>query len=217
MARIAILGGTGPEGVGLAMRLAHIGEEIVVGSRQVSRAADAAAQISAAVPTARVSGDVNEAIIDGADYVVLGFPFEGLAPFLTQNGDKLSGKIVIDIINPLVVKRGVFSVPPVPEGSAGELAQQLAPQARVVGAFKTLSAEHLKELHEPLHGDVLLCGADGEAKQVVSELVRRIPNLRPLDAGAMVNSRAIEHITALLLNLNRRYKATTSIQILGID
>lgn len=217
MARIAILGGTGPEGVGLAMRLAQAGEEIVVGSRQASRATDAAAQISAAVPGARVSGDVNEAVVGDADYVVLSFPFEGLTPFLTEHGDKLSGKIVIDIINPLVVKRGVFSVPPVPEGSAGELAQQLAPKARVVAAFKTLSAEHLKEVHEPLHGDVLLCGADAEAKQVVAELVRRIPNLRPLDAGAMVNSRAIEHITAMLLNLNRRYKATTSIQILGID
>jgi NADPH-dependent F420 reductase len=217
MARIAILGGTGPEGVGLAIRLAHIGEEIVVGSRQVSRAAEAAAQISAAVPAARVSSGVNEDIVASADYVVLSFPFEGLAPFLSQHADKLDGKIVIDIINPLMVKKGVFSVPPVPEGSAGELAQLMAPKARVVGAFKSLSAEHLKELHEPLAGDVLLCGADEEAKRVVAELVRRIPNLRPLDAGAMINSRAIEAITALILNLNKRYKAVTSVQILGID
>ncbi len=217
MGRIAILGGTGPEGVGLAMRLACAGEEIVVGSRQASRAAEAAARISAAVPGAHVSGDTNEVVVAGADYVVLGFPFEGLAPFLTAHGDLLAGKIVIDIINPLTVRRGVFSVPPIPEGSAGELAQKLAPKARVVGAFKTLSAEHLQELDEPLVGDVLLCGEDETAKQEVARLVRRIPHLRPLDAGAIVNSRAIEGITALLLNLNRRHKAVTSIQILGID
>ncbi len=217
MARIAILGGTGPEGLGLAMRLAHVGEEIVVGSRQANRATEAAARIAAAVPGARVSGDINEAVVADADYVVLSFPFEGLAPFLTEHGHKLSGKIVIDIINPLIARRGVFSVPQIPAGSAGELAQQLAPEARVVGAFKTLSAEHLQELDHPLAGDVLLCGADEGAKQEVAQLVRRIPNLRPLDAGAIVNSRAIEGITALLLNLNRRYKATTSIQILGID
>jgi predicted dinucleotide-binding enzyme len=132
------------------MRLAHVGEEIVVGSRQASRATEAAARITAAVPGARVSGDVNEAVMADADYVVLAFPFEGLAPFLTEHANKLSGKIVIDIINPLTVRRGVFSVPQVPEGSAGELAQHLAPQARVVGAFKTLSAEHLQELGTPL-------------------------------------------------------------------
>ncbi len=217
MARIAILGGTGPEGIGLAMRLAQVGEEILVGSRQASRAAEAAAQIAAAVPGARVSGGINEEIVGGAAYAVLSFPFAGLAPFLSAHAHTLSGKIVIDIINPLTVRRGVFSVPQVPEGSAGELAQQLAPQARVVSAFKTLSAEELQELHQPLHGDVLLCGADEAAKQEVADLVRRMPTLRPLDAGAMVNSRAIEGITALLLNLNRRYKAITSIQILGID
>ncbi len=217
MARIAILGGTGPEGLGLAMRLAQAGEDVVVGSRQTSRAAEAAARVGAAVPGARVAGGVNEAVIADADYVVLSFPFDGLAPFLREHADKLSGKIVIDIINPLTVRRGVFSVPQVAEGSAGELAQHLAPHARVVGAFKTLSAEHLQELDKPLAGDVLLCGADEGAKQDVARLVRRIADLRPLDAGAMINSRAIEGITALLLNLNRRYKATTSIQILGID
>lgn len=217
MARIAILGGTGPEGVGLAMRLAQLGEPVVIGSRQASRAVEAAAKIAAAVPSARVSGGTNEVVVTDADYVVLGFPFAGLAPFLAEHAAALAGKIVIDIINPLVMRRGVFSVPQFPEGSAGELAQQMAPQARVVSAFKTLSAEHLQELHEPLTGDVILCGEDETAKQEVAQLVRRIPNLRPLDAGAMINSRAIEAITAMLLNLNRRYKAVTSIQILGID
>jgi NADPH-dependent F420 reductase len=217
MAGIAILGGTGPEGVGLAMRLAHIGEQILVGSRETARAADAASHIAAAVPGARVSGGINEVIAADAEYVVLSFPFDGLAPFLAAHGDKLAGKIVIDIINPLAVRRGVFSVPQIPEGSAGELTQQMAPKARVVGAFKTLSAEHLREVHEPLAGDVILCGEDQAAKDEVAQLVRRIPNLRPLDAGTMINSRAIEAMTALLLNLNRRYKATTSVQILGID
>lgn len=192
------------------------GEEILIGSRQAERAEAAAVEVRSTVPGARVRGDRNEAVIPGAELVALCFPFSGVEPLLSAQGEALAGKIVIDAINPLVVRKGVFGLQPVPDGSAGLMIQRLAPQARVVGAFKTISAEHLRHLSEPLHGDVFLCSDDAEAKQIVEQLVRRIPNLRPLDAGPLAATATVEGITAMLLNLNRRYKAVTSMQVVGI-
>ncbi len=220
MARIAFLGGTGPEGLGLAARCAVVGEEVVIGSRQRERADAAATQLrerlSAHTPTARVTGAENAHAIDGADIVMLCMPFAGMEPVLRELAPRLHGKILVDVVNPLVRKRGQFISEPVPAGSAGELAQQLVPEAPVVGAFKNLSAEELLELEHPLEGDVLLCGEHPEAKQRISDLVGRIPRLRAVDAGGLANSAALEAITALLMNVNRRYKATTSIRILGL-
>lgn len=217
MARIAVIGGTGPQGMGLALRLAQAGEALIIGSRQAARASEAAASIAARVPTAKVRGDSNEAVIRDADIAVLCLPFDGVRDFLAANGAALAGKIAIDVINPLVVKKGVFSLLPVPEGSAGQLVQQLAPAARVVGAFKTISAERLERLDTPMDGDVLLCGDDHAATNEVAALVRRIPNLRPIDTGGLANSGLIEGLTALLLNINRHYKTTTAVKIVGLE
>ena len=203
--------------MGLALRLAQAGEEILVGSREAARAAGAAARIAARVPKARVRGDRNEAVISDADVVVLCVPFDGVEPFLAQNGQALGGKIVIDVINPLVVRKGVFGLLPIADGSAGLLVQRHAPDARVVGAFKTISAERLERLDRPMEGDVLLCGDDAAAKDEVADLVRRIPDLRPVDTGPLANSGLVEALTALLLNINRRYATTTSIKIVGLD
>ncbi|GIW41639.1 MAG: hypothetical protein KatS3mg076_2216 [Candidatus Binatia bacterium] len=104
-----------------------------------------------------------------------------------------------------------------PEGSAGARVARLVPGARVVSALKTLSAEHLQELAKPLEGDVFLCSDDPEAKAFVAEIVSRLVNLRPLDAGPLRLGAVVEGITALLLNLNRRYKAVTSVRILGLE
>jgi len=213
----AILGGTGPEGIGLALRLAQAGEEVAIGSRDKERAAEAATRVADRVRGARVRGDVNEAVIAGADFVALCFPFGGVEAVVSSHAEALAGRIVIDTINPLAVRGGVFHRVRVPEGSAGLLIQRLAPGARVVSAFKTISAEHLEHLDTPLEGDVLLCGDDAAAKREVERLVLRIPNLRPLDTGPLSNSETVEGITALLLNLNKRYKARTSVRIVGIE
>ena len=218
MPRIAVLGGTGPEGLGLALRFARAGEAVIVGSRHRERAAAAAERVRArvGVRSPEISGDDNRTAAQAADVVALTVPFDGVEPLLAQIAPGLPGKIVLDVVNPLHVKRGVFALVPVAAGSAGELIQELAPQARVVSGFKNLSAKELWDIEHPLHGDVLLCSEHPEATRYFVELIDRIPQLRPVDAGALANARRLESITALLLNLNRRYHAITSIQILGL-
>ena len=220
MGHTAILGGTGPEGMGLALRLALCGDEIVIGSRRAERAAAAAAKavqrLGDAGGAANVRGAENAAAVDGAEVVVLAFPYAGVAETVPPLAAQLAGKLVIDVVNPLVLKNGVFRVEPPPAGSAAEEIQRLLPDSRVVGAFKNESAEELQRIEAPLRGDVLVCGADPHARAEVMQLAGRIADVRPVDAGSLINARFLEGITALLLNLNRRHHAVTSIQILGL-
>ncbi len=220
MGRIAILGGTGPEGLGLGMRLALLGEEVVIGSRRLERAEAAAQEARERLATVGcrtpVSGAENAAAIDGADLVVVSFPYSGVAELLPSLAPKLAGKLVLDLVNPLVLRGKTFCLEEVAAGSAAEAIQQVLPGSRVVSGFKNQSAEELKDITEPLHGDVLVCSDHKEAREQILALVRRIPKLRAVDAGPLINARFLEAITALLLNLNRRHKAVTSIQILGL-
>jgi NADPH-dependent F420 reductase len=217
MTPLAFLGGTGPEGLGLALRFARAGEPIVIGSRMADRAEAAAAKIRSAVPTARVEGRENLTALEMTDRVVLAFPFEGLPPFLDAAGGRLAGKLVIDVIVPLAFKPGFCEVAPVPgAASVGELIQSRVPEARVVSAFKNLPAEILGDLSVEMEGDVVLCGNDAGARTQVGALAGRIPGLRAVDAGKIANARYLEAITALLVNLNRKHKAHTSIAVLGL-
>lgn len=216
-APLAFLGGTGPEGLGLAFRFAAAGEPVIVGSRVADRAAAAADRIRSAVPGARVEGHENMDALGRTDRVVLAFPFEGLPPFLAAAGGRLDGKLVIDVIVPLAFKLGFCEMAPVPgAASVGELIQVTVPGARVVSAFKNLPAKILGNLSIPMEGDVVLCGDDPRARAEVAELAAKIPGLRAVDAGKIKNSRYLESITALLVNLNRKHKAHTSITILGL-
>ena len=221
MGRMAILGGTGPEGIGLGLRFAMAGEEVVVGSRQAQRAEDAARDMRAKLEgigcRTPVTGADNAAAIDGADIIVVSFPFAGVGDLLPALAPKLAGKLVLDVINPLERVNKVFVSAAVPEGSAAEQIQKLLPESFVVAGFKNESAEELVEIGHPVEGDIVVCGDHKEAKATIIELVKRIPRYRPVDAGALVNARFTEGITAMLLNINRRYKAVTSIRILGLD
>ena len=217
MDSIAFIGGTGRQGLGLALRFAAAGAPVVIGSRVAERAAAAAGTIRAAVPGASVRGCENAEAMARSERLVLTFPFAGLASFLAAAREALAGKLVIDVIVPLAVRAGFFELMPV-EGaaSAGELIQQTIPAARVVSAFKNHSAETLQDLTVPLEGDVVLCGNDAAARAEVAALVGLLPGLRAVDAGGIANARYLEAITALLLNLNRRHKARASIAILGL-
>src|SRR5690606_4529956 len=157
-------------------------------------------------------GAENAAAIDGADLVVLAFPYSGVADLLPALAPKLAGRIVLDVVNPLTRVNKVFAIAPVAEGSAAEAIQAALPESFVVSGFKNESAEHLVEIDKPVEGDVIICSDHAEAKQVVLDLVRRIPHYRPVDAGALLNARFAEGITAMLLNINRRHKAVTSIR-----
>ena len=220
MARIAFLGGTGPEGLGLALRFALAGEHVIIGSRQPDRAEHAAESLrqhlGAVASAYEIHGEENYASVRNADIVVVTVPFEAVEPVLAELAPALAGKVSLDVVNPLRLNRGVFTLVPVPAGSAGELIQKLIPQSPVVSGFKNLSAKELMDIEHPIHGDVLLCSDKPNATDYFMDLIGRIPQLRAIDAGALANSRRLESITALLLNLNRRYRAITSIEILGL-
>jgi len=214
---LAFLGGTGPEGLGLALRFAAAGERVTIGSRVAARAAEAADRIRALVPGAVVEGRENMAALAASERVVLTLPVPGLPPFLAAARDALAGKLVIDVMVPVALREGFWELLPLPgAASVGELIQQAAPTARVVSAFKHLPAKRLQNLAQRLEGDVILCGEEPAARAEVAALIRMLPGLRPVDAGGVANGRYLEAVTALLLNLNRAYKAATTITIVGL-
>jgi hypothetical protein len=221
MTTIGFIGGTGPEGLGLAMRMAAAGHAIRVGSRRIERAEDAATTVRDAVTTAGgspdVSGALNADVCAAADLVVIVVPFDGHEATCIDLRDAIGAKLVIDAAVPLTFNDGVPGVVDVPQGSATEQAQALLPDAPVVGAFHNLSAKKLQDLATPMRGDVLVTSDDADAKQTVLDLVAQMKDLRGVDAGPLAASKFVEDITALLLGVNRRYKAQAAVQLVGLD
>ena len=214
---LAFLGGTGPEGRGLALRLALAGEDTIIGSRDAARAAAAADELRALAPGAGISGAANADAAAAADVVFLAFPYEGQRPTLEQIPDALAGKVVVDVIAPMQFQRGRgASAIEVEAGSAAEEAQELLPDSLVVSAFQNVSAEELQEPDKEMEGDVVVCSDHAEAKSVVMDLVRKIPQLRPVDGGALSNSKYVEQITPMLVNINRIYRIHAGIKIVGV-
>ena len=221
-ASLAFVGGTGKLGRGLGLRLAAAGHGVLLGSREEERALDAAAQlrerlVGAGYDPKGVEGMGNAVAVTRADMVFLTLPFDSLDAFLAEHGALLDGKIVVDVVNPLQLVEGRFTLVPVDEGSVGLRVRRLVPRARVVSAFKNAAAAHLLRLDRPAAGDILIAADDTAAGTAVHALVREIPALRPLHAGPLANGAFLESLTALELNLNRIHKALTSIRILGID
>jgi 8-hydroxy-5-deazaflavin:NADPH oxidoreductase len=214
---LAFLGGTGPEGRGLALRLALAGEEVVIGSRDAERAGAAAQELGQLAPAGQIQGLDNAAAAARADVVFLTVPYEGQRPLLEQLGPSLAGKVLVDVIAPMQFQRGRgASAVDVAAGSAAQEAQDLAPEALVVSAFQNISAEELLRPDVPMEGDVLVCSDHRDAKERVMDLTRRIPHLRPVDAGSLANSRYVEQITPLLVNINRIYKIHAGVRIVGL-
>ncbi|PKB83517.1 MAG: NADPH-dependent F420 reductase [SAR202 cluster bacterium Io17-Chloro-G9] len=215
---LAFLGGTGPEGRGLALRLALSGEGAIIGSRDAGRAAAAAQELIQLAPGANIQGAVNEEAADGADLVFLTFPYEGQRPVLEQMQGSLAGKIVVTVIAPMQFQRGRgASAVEVAAGSAAQEAQELLPNSWVVAAFQNVSAEELQEPDKTMEGDVIVCSDHQESKERVMDLVKKIPALRPVDGGGLVNAKYVEQITPMLVNINRIYKIHAGIKIVGIS
>jgi NADPH-dependent F420 reductase len=213
---LAFLGGTGPEGLGLATRLAYLGEDVIIGSRSAERAEAAAQQIKEKVPGARVRGMVNAEAAAAGEVIFLCFPYAGQADTLPDIADTVGDKMVIDVVAPVVIEKG--KAPQsllVPDGSAAQEAQRLLPRARVASAFQNIDAHDLLELDHALECDVIVCGHP-ETKKFAMELAEKIPNVRAVDGGPLSVSRLVEDITALLVGLNRRYKTRTAIKIVGL-
>jgi NADPH-dependent F420 reductase len=216
---IAIVGGAGELGFGLALRWAKAGRAIVIGSRDAAKAEDAASRVRSLVPDANVHGAENPAAAAEAGIVVLAVPFPAEAGILKTIKPALKSAILVDASVPLAASIGgrPTRMLSVWEGSAAQQAAGLVPGVPVVSAFHNLSAEMLHDLNQPLDGDILICGDDAAAKERVSALVKLIPGLRPLDAGPLEMSRVVESLTALLISLNRRYKTHhAGIRITGL-
>ncbi|MCY4366666.1 MAG: NADPH-dependent F420 reductase [Chloroflexi bacterium] len=218
---LAFLGGTGPEGRGLALRLAVSGEDVIIGSRDAQRAADAAEELAALVEDVagrgRIEGADNLEAASRADAAFLTVPYEAQAPMLTQLAESLAGKVVVNVIAPMRFERGKGAIAvPVEAGSAAEEAQGMLPASRVVAAFQNVSAEELQELGHQMEGDVVICSDHAEARGLVMSFTSKISNLRPVDGGGLRNSKYVEQITPLLVNINRIYKVHSGIKIVGV-
>ena len=214
---LAILGGTGPEGKGLALRLAMAGETPIIGSRDASRGAAAAQELSQLASNVDIRGSDNSGAVLQADVVFLAFPYEGQRPVLEDLGPALKGKIVVSVIAPMKFDRGKgASAVEVGAGSAAQEAQDMLPESQVVAAFQNASAEELLEPNITMEGDVVVCSDHAAAKKIVMDLADQIKDLRGVDGGSLANAKYVEQITPLLVNINRIYKTHSSIKIVGI-
>jgi len=217
---IAVIGGTGPAGMGLALRWARAGETIIIGSRNEERAQQTAAFIQRrAGPEANVSGMENSTACAAADILMLTVPFESQAALLKQLKPAVTeGSILIDATVPLAASVGgrASRTLGVWQGSAAQQAAELVPAGvSVVGAFHNVSAE-LLNTDAPLDCDIIVCSDDPDAAQLTRELAAKIPGVRALDGGKLENSRVVEQITALLIGMNIRYKGHAGIRITGL-
>ena len=208
--KIGILGGTGPEGSGLAYRWLRAGREVVIGSRDAKRAEETARQLVERVGAgARVSGAVNESVIEQCEVIVLTIPFASLPALLKQLKSLWKpGTIVIDTSVPLAAAAGgtVTRMLGVWQGSAAQQTRELLPPTvSVAAAFQNLGAEILAT-DDRVDCDILVCSDDEQAKQVASELAGLISGARALNGGKLENARIVESLTALLVGLNIRYK-----------
>jgi NADPH-dependent F420 reductase len=213
--RIAVLGGTGKEGRGLALRWAKANHEVILGSRDADRAKAKAAELSAIAGTV-VTGADNASAASAAEVVLLSVPYSGHAALLTELAPALAGRVVVDITVPLQPPR-VREVH-LPAGQAAALEAQaiLGDRARVVAALHHVSSVHLVDVDHPLEGDVLVCSDDDAARTLVMGLVGDL-GMRALDAGPLRNAIALESLTPVLLHINKKYKVEgAAIRFVGV-
>ncbi len=212
--KIAIIGGTGAEGSGLAARFAKAGARVFIGSRSAEKAVAAAQHIQQRVASGEVSGHVNVDAASLAPVVILTLPLAAHAETLKSIRGRLDSKaVLVDATVPLEVAIGgrLSRVLTVWDGSVAQQTARLAPAGvAVVAAFHSLSAGALSRLEENVDCDALICGDDAEAKRTVSELAQMIPGVRAIDAGPLENARYLEISAAMLIALNLHHKATHS-------
>ena len=213
---VAVLGGTGPQGRGLARRFAAAGLGVVIGSRSAERAGDTARERGEATG-GNVTGADNAGAAAAGDIVVVAVPWDGHRELLAELAPKLAGKIVVDCVNPLGFdKQGAYALD-VEEGSAAQQAAALLPDATVVGAFHHISAVLLDDPDvASVDTDVLVLGDDRTATDLVQALADAIPGIRGVYGGRLRNARQVEALTANLISINRRYKAHSGLRVTDV-
>lgn len=217
MTSVAIVGGTGPLGRGVAARLVRAGVTVRLGSRDPDRARAAADEVAgwlgdASAHDGGLAAGGNAEVVVDADVVLLAVPYGGLGATVDQLADALDGRLVVSAVNPLTFDdRGPVPLA-VEEGSAAELVAARLPSARVVAALHSVSSRELKRLDEPLDDDVPVLGDDEEAVAAVVALLERIDGCRPVAAGPLRLARVAEDLTCLLLSVNRRHRTHVGVR-----
>jgi 8-hydroxy-5-deazaflavin:NADPH oxidoreductase len=215
---IGLLGGTGPQGRGLALRMALAGHRVLLGSREPKRAAGIVAELvgDRVLP---IEGAGNSDAAAGADVVFLVFPFAGQAEVLPGLAGAIGDKVVVDVVNPLGWDEQGPYLAQAPEGSAAEQAAALLPRARVVAAFHHAAPRLLADPERQVETDVLVAGDDPAARGLVLELADQIPGCRGVDAGPLRMARYLEGFTAVIVGINHRHKIHAGLRIsrLGDD
>jgi len=215
--RIGILGGTGPAGKALAARLASVGFDVLLGSRSRYRAMEVVDNLLEHWPDRRltiVAGD--NASAARTDLVVIATPWDGATQTAVSVEDHLRGKVVVSMANALTKLGKEFQPLVPPRGSVAASVQAAVPQCMVAAAFHHVPARELGDLREPIESDVLICSDHSEAVDLTSEIVGKVPNLRPLNAGELAMATPIESFTAVLLQLNMHYKTRVALKLTGI-
>lgn len=209
---VGVLGGTGPQGKGLAYRLAKAGQKVIVGSRAAERAAAAAEEIGHGV-----EGADNAETARRSDVVIVAVPWDGHGKTLESLRAELSGKLVVDCVNPLGFdKKGAYALKP-EEGSAAEQAAALLPDSRVAAAFHHLSAVLLQDPEiDEIDTDVMVLGEERADVEIVQALAGRIPGMRGVFAGRLRNAHQVESLVANLISVNRRYKAHAELRVTDV-
>jgi NADPH-dependent F420 reductase len=216
--RIGVLGATGPAGSGLAVRLASCGYDVVIGSRSKYRAMEVRDKIVERWPDRQLSieaGDNHEA--SSAEVVFIATPWDAAGSTAAECARELKGKVVISMANALARVGHEFQPLVPPRGSVAASVQAALPESRVAAAFHHVPAKELGDLAHPVESDVLICSDHKSATQSTIEIVRQLPDMRPLDAGELSNAAPIEAFAAVLLQLNVRYKTRAAVKFTGID
>jgi hypothetical protein len=213
---VSIVSGTGPAGFGLAARFARAGDEVVIGSRALERAEEARALVLEHVPDARVTAAVNEEAVAAGEVVFLTMPAQAQRQSVESVAASLGGKIVVSMSNPVQVEDGKVKTFIPAAGSLAEEVQELAPTARVVGAFHEVHVRKFAKLDRRIDSDTIVTGDDDLAKQAVMRLCGHVEGIRPIDGGPLALTRFVEGFVAVLISLNLRYKASTSLRITGL-
>ena len=215
--KIGILGGTGPAGRGLAVRLASVGHEVVLGSRDADRAAEVAAEVrrGAGGRAEMVTGSTND-VAAGAELVILATPFESALATVTALRADLADKVVVSMVNALSKNGREMLGMYTPRGSVAAMVQAALPNSTVAASFHHLPAGKMEDLDSGLEADVLVCCDDRSATDVVIGLLEPIDGLRGLDAGSLSQAAAIEAFTAVAITLNIRYKTHSTIKMAGL-
>jgi NADPH-dependent F420 reductase len=213
--RLAFIGGTGEEGMGLAYRFAKAGHACAIGSRAIEKAQGAVAELLEKDASLPLTAATNEDAAAGADIVIVTTPYSAQAATLPPLASALAGKVVVSTVVPMSFEGGKAALLAVAEGSAAQQQQALLPASTVVAAFQNLSAKKLLK-GAPIEADVVVCADDAAAKGRIIELAVAIEGVRGVDGGALANAQMVEGITVLLVSINRNYKTQAGIRIAGI-